>query len=123
LYSAAESFHTAGAPESRYKTLEKTWGDVRERSKAIILNETPKDFRPIIQVIDNYERNYKLGLIFETKVGKGKLLVCSMDLDTDADKRPAARQLKSCLLNYMAGKEFSPKTELPMDFLLKILTF
>lgn len=98
-------------------------GDVKDRSKAIILNETPENYRPIVQVIDNYERNYKLGLIFETKVGKGKLLVCSMDLDTDADKRPAARQLKSSLLSYMASKEFSPKTELSMDLLQKILTY
>jgi len=123
VYTAAESFRTAGAPESYYKSMEKTWGDARDRSKAIILNETPESFRPIVQVIDNYERNYKLGMIFETKVGKGKLLVCSMDLDTDADKRPAARQLKSSLLRYMSSKEFSPKYELSMDFLLKILTF
>lgn len=123
VYTAAESFRTAGAPESYYKSMEKTWGDVRDRSKAIILNETPEDFRPIVQVIDNYERNYKLGMIFETKVGKGKLLVCSMDLDTDADKRPAARQLKSSLLRYMASKEFSPTSELSMDLLLKILTY
>jgi hypothetical protein len=87
------------------------------------LNETPVGYRPVVQMIDNYERNYKLGIIFETKVGKGKLLICSLDLDTDLDKRPAARQLKTSLLNYAAGNQFNPTYELPIEFLERILTF
>lgn len=42
-----------------------------KNSRPIILDEMPQDFRPIVQPIDNFERNHKLGLIFETKVGKG----------------------------------------------------
>ena len=37
-FSAAESFRTAGAPPSYCDEREKTWGDVRNRSKAIVLN-------------------------------------------------------------------------------------
>ena len=98
--------------------------DVRfNRSKSVVLNETPADYRPIVQVIDNYERNYKLGIIFETRVGKGKLLVCALDLDTDAGKRPAARQLKASLLQYAAGEKFNPTHELSIELLEKILCF
>jgi Glycosyl hydrolases family 2, sugar binding domain len=97
------------------------WGDVYHRSKAIILNETPAGYRPIVQVIDNYERNYKLGLIFETRVGKGNLLICAADLDTDAATRPAAQQLKASLIKYACGNQFKPTFELPLDFLEKIL--
>jgi len=79
------------APESYGESLRRAAGDVTTRSKAIILNETPADFRPIVQVIDNQERNVKLGAIFETRVGAGKLLVCALDLDTDLAKRPAAQ--------------------------------
>ncbi len=122
-YSASDSFRTAGAPADYCDEMERRWGDVSDRSKAIVLNDTPEDFRPIVQVIDNYERNYKLGMIFETRVGNGKLLVCAMDLDTDAAERPAARQLKSSLLNYMAGESFAPKHELSADLLERILTF
>ena len=75
-----------------------------------------------LQVIDNYERNYKLGAIFETRVGKGKLIICSLDLDTDCDQRPAARQLKASLLNYAASEQFKPAYELPLEFLEKILS-
>ena len=122
-FSAAESFRTAGAPAAYCDDVERTWGDVRNRSKAIVLNDTPDAFRPIVQVIDNYERNYKLGLIFETRVGAGRLLVCAMDLDTDCASRPAARQLKSCLLNYAASEQFAPQFELSQELLERILTF
>ncbi len=91
------------------------------RSKAIILDETPADFRPILQVIDNYDRNAKLGTIFEARVGKGKLLVCAMDLDTDLAQRPAARQLRYSLMQYAAGKEFNPVAELPVELLDRLL--
>jgi hypothetical protein len=116
-YTARASYHIAG------DMAEHEWDDRSGRSKAIILNETPQDYRPLVQVIDNYERNYKLGLVFETRVGKGKLLICALDLDTDAENRPAAQQLKTSLLQYAAGDKFNPAFELPIDWLEKVLTY
>lgn len=114
-FTAAESFGVAGAP---FSTIA---GDVTNRSKAILLDDTPAEYRPIIQAIDNYDRNSKLGILFETKVGKGKLLVCAMDLDTDASMRPAARQLMKSLLDYMNCDKFNPVDELSMSLLERIL--
>ncbi|MFT3701457.1 MAG: glycoside hydrolase family 2 TIM barrel-domain containing protein [Agriterribacter sp.] len=116
-YTAQASYAIAGDNEA-YE-----WNDKINRSKSIILNETPANYKPIVQVIDNYERNYKLGIIFETKVGKGKLLICALDLDTDAEHRPAARQLKSSLLQYASGEAFNPAFELPVEWLERVLTF
>jgi hypothetical protein len=116
-FTAQTSYGIAGDSQQQ------EWGDQFDRSKSIILNETPADYHPIIQVIDNYERNYKLGLLFETRVGKGKLLICALDLDTDSEKRPAARQLKASLLNYASGGQFNPSHELPIDLLERVLTF
>ena len=67
------------------------------------------DLRPIVQVIDDWNTNRKLALIFECRVGSGKLLVCTADLGNDLEKRPAARQLRESLLSYMAGANFDPK--------------
>lgn len=120
-YSAAESFRVAGAPLKMCDELEKYAGDVTNRAKALILNDTPPDYRPIVQVIDNPGRNAKLGLIFQTRVGKGKLLVCAMDLEKDQNKRPEARQLEQSLLNYMAGDKFSPRYQLSIKLLKKLL--
>lgn len=114
-YTAQASYAIAGDREAH------EWNDRVNRSKSVILNETPADFKPIVQVIDNYERNYRLGVIFETRVGKGKLLICTLDLDTDANARPAAQQLKSSLLQYASGKDFNPSFELNMEWLEKVL--
>jgi len=121
-FTAANSFRVAGASEEMALDMERAGSDVFNRSKAILLDGTPPEFRPILQVIDNYDRNAKLGTIFETKVGKGKLLVCAMDLETDAANRPAARQLMQSLLNYAAGDKFTPKYALSIELLEKLLT-
>ncbi|HYX41321.1 MAG TPA: discoidin domain-containing protein, partial [Pyrinomonadaceae bacterium] len=49
------------------------------------------------------------GLIFETKVGRGRLLVCAADIQHELDNRPAARQLRRSLLDYMASARFQPQ--------------
>jgi hypothetical protein len=56
------------------------WWHIVENSRSIILDETPADYRPIVHVVDNFARNHKLGLLFETNVGKGSLLICASDL-------------------------------------------
>ena len=120
-YSAAQSFRTAGAPEEYCDDMERQWGDARNRSKAIVLNDAPEGYRPIVQAIDNYKRNYRLGVIFETKVGKGSLLVCALDLDTDIEDRPAARCLRQSLLDYVSGDSFKPEYELDPVMLKTVL--
>jgi len=96
------------------------WWHLVKNSRPIILDETPSSYRPIIQVIDNFERNHKLGLLFETKVGSGKALICAIDLLSHQDK-PEARQLLSSLLKYMDSKDFVCRSELDIDILKKLL--
>lgn len=89
-------------------------------SHPLILDDWPDAFRPIVQVIDNFERNHKLGLIVEAKVGKGSLLVCASDLIGQQDK-PEARQLLHSLLSYAASAEFKPSEEISFEQLRSIL--
>jgi hypothetical protein len=97
------------------------WWQIVKPSRPIILDETPADYRPIIHVIDNFERNHKLGLLFETKVGKGKLLVCASALHVRRDQ-PEVSQLMYSLLRYVASPAFNPKTELERELLRRILS-
>ena len=120
-FSGAYSMEIAGASFNYVNDIKRVAREVTNRSKAIVLDDTPPGFRPIVQVIDNYERNLKLGVVFEARVGPGKLLVCAMDLETDADKRPAARQLRQSLLDYAAGDQFNPPFELPETLLTRLL--
>ncbi|MFC1497134.1 sugar-binding domain-containing protein [Verrucomicrobiota bacterium] len=96
------------------------WWDLVHNGGAMILENMPLDLKPIVQVIDNYYTNRKLGLAFEARVGKGKLFVCSIDLDTDLDQRPVARQFRHSILQYMAGKEFAPVTKLSVEDVISL---
>lgn len=84
------------------------WWDAMSHSSAIKLNVLTKDLDPIVRVIDDWVTARSLGLIFECNVGKGKLLVSGIDLLTDQDKRPEARQLRYSLEKYMSGTQFKP---------------
>jgi hypothetical protein len=83
------------------------WWAIVKNSRPFILDKAPKNYRPLVQVIDNIDRNHKLGLIFEFAVGKGKLLVCMSDLKA-AQNKPETRQLYNSILNYMSSTEFNP---------------
>jgi hypothetical protein len=85
----------------------------------VIYDETPADYRPLVQAIDNFDRNHKLGLLAETRVGKGSMMICSIDLLGHQD-RPEARQLLHSLLNYMGTPAFAPKTEIDGQLLNKL---
>lgn len=91
------------------------WTEIVRGTRAVNLDRLPKDLHPIVQPIDDWNRNYKLGLVFEAKVGSGKLMVASADLETNLANRVAARQLRRSLLDYMASPEFEPKTSLTRE--------
>jgi beta-galactosidase len=79
------------------------------KTRAINLDKLPRELSPIVSAIDDWNRNWKLGLIFEARVGQGRLLVTSFDLSADS---PVAKQLRRSLLDYAAGDKFQPKTKL-----------
>jgi len=83
------------------------WFSIIKASNSLILDETDSEYRPIVQVIDNLQRNHKLGMIFEFKVGEGKLLVCTSQLLQIQDK-PEVIQLYRSILNYMKSEAFDP---------------
>jgi hypothetical protein len=78
------------------------------------LRDLPENYRPIVQGIDRPDRADKPALIYETKVGAGHLLVCTLDLQNDLDKRPVARQLRRSLLDYAASSDFNPSAEISL---------
>ena len=90
------------------------WFPVIKASHPMMLDNTGKDYRPIVQVIDNIERNHKLGLIFEFQVGNGKLLVCMADLD-HAASYPEGRAFYRSVLEYMVSPDFAPKTKITVE--------
>jgi hypothetical protein len=96
------------------------WWNLVKNSRALILDETPANYRPIVQAIDNPFRDHKLGLVMETRFGGGKLLICGIDLPRLADK-PEARQLMRSLLDYAASSEFHPAATLDASLVVKLV--
>ncbi|WP_218157922.1 sugar-binding domain-containing protein [Pustulibacterium marinum] len=88
------------------------WFSIIKESNSLILDTLPKDYKPIIQVIDNLERNHKLGMIFEFKFGKGKLLVCTSQLENISEEHPEAKQLYNAIITYMQSADFNPATSI-----------
>ena len=97
------------------------WFPIIKQSYPMILDRLSDDYRPIVQVIDNVERNHKLGLLFEFKVGNGKLLVCMSDLKVVQDK-PEARQFYRSILEYMESSAFAPSYSLSAKDLQDLFT-
>lgn len=96
------------------------WWELLRRAAAMELETMPPNLRPIVQPIDTWFRNLRLGLLFEAKVGAGKLMVCSIDLASDLDQRPAARQMHYSILQYMASGEFDPSVSVEPESLLAL---
>ena len=97
------------------------WFAMIKHSRPFILDKAPKGYLPIIQVIDNIERNHKLGLLFEFEVGNGKLLICMADLPSIMEY-PEARQLYTSILSYMKSDQFKPASQLNPDELTTLFS-
>ena len=65
-----------------------------------ILDDMPEGYRPIVQVIDNVERNHRLGLLYEQEIGGGTLLTCTVRF-AEAPDDPAMNRLWHAILAYL----------------------
>ena len=91
------------------------WFPVLKASRPMILDAL-QGYKPIVQVIDNVERNHRLGLVFEFAVGKGKLLVCCSDLESTLEY-PEGRQFYKAVLDYMRSDDFNPSVSIDKESL------
>jgi hypothetical protein len=82
------------------------WYEIVTASRSTILDDT--DIRPIVQTIDNFERNHRLGLLYEEYLAEedSTLLICTSDLPRLVRKgHVEAAQLLKSLTAYVAGNE------------------
>jgi hypothetical protein len=84
------------------------WIDLAGSARALNMDALPKGLEPIVQPIDDWNRNWKLGLMYECRVGAGRLMVCSVDLH---QARPGAAALRRSVMEYMAGERFKPAVQ------------
>lgn len=98
------------------------WRELLEPSRAFVLDEAPADYRPVVQIVDDFHRNHKLAAVFETRVGPGRLIVSGLNLRDVGEARPVARQMLHSLLAYADSALFDPAGQLDEALLTRILT-
>ena len=72
------------------------------------LMELPQDYQSPVQPIDTWHVSRKLGMIVEARVGTGRLLMTTMDVTKNLDRRHVARQMRQAILRYMESDDFQP---------------
>lgn len=87
------------------------WWKLVKQSKVLVVDSIPP-IEPIVESIDNFTNNRRLVSIFETKCGKGKLIMSAMDILSGESNKPEMRQMLYSLLSYMNSGNFAPRTVL-----------
>lgn len=82
------------------------WFNIVMHARPLILDGL-FDYIPIIQTIDNINRNHRLGILMEFKVGYGKLLVSTLDFTQIIDKIEVKHFINS-LHAYLNSEDFNP---------------
>ena len=95
-----------GFPTDSWSNL--NWWELLNKAQVMNLMELPADYQPPIQPIDTWHVSRKLGMLVEARVGKGRLLMTTMDISSDLSRRHVARQMRTAILDYMQADDFKP---------------
>ncbi|MBR7116346.1 MAG: hypothetical protein IKC87_01390 [Clostridia bacterium] len=90
--------------------------EMMTESHSAALDLPSADFAPIIEIASSYKNARREALIFEYAIGKGKLLVSTLNLGDD----PCAKWLKARLIEYASGEEFLPQVSLSFSELISL---
>lgn len=109
-----DSDHRALSDFPTKKYADWQWTDILNNSRAIDLTDI-EGLTPVVQSIDTYEVNRKLGIAFEALTPEGgRLFVLSMDPSKNIESRPASRRLLNSIAGYVGSRDFNPQTEVPL---------
>lgn len=95
-----------GFPTDDWSNL--NWWELLNKAQVMNLADFPTDYQSPIQPIDTWHISRKLGMLVEANVLNGKLLMTTMDIIRDLDRRIVARQMRSAILSYMQSADFAP---------------
>ncbi len=109
--------HPSLSSFATHKYATPQWYKIVSHSDCVILDDaTDKTYRPIVQMVDNFERNHKLGIIMEGTVGEGKLFICTSRL-SEVASYPEIQCFTKSILDYVTSDAFAPKDALDMNAL------
>ena len=86
------------------------WFEPLQNARGLLINRLPAELRPIVQPIASIDLPDRLALLFEARVGPGRLLVSSVDLF--GKDGPASRWLLAAIYRYVDSGDFQPEAAL-----------
>ncbi|WP_071147675.1 exo-beta-1,4-galactosidase [Bacteroides ihuae] len=98
------------------------WWELLNKTQVMQFTEFPDTFQPLVQSIDTWFISRKIGTLFEANVLNGKLMMTSMDITSDPDKRIVARQMYSAILDYMNSDYFRPQEKINVEQIQNLFT-
>lgn len=91
------------------------WFSLLMGSTAIDLSMLPKEFAPTVFMIDDFNESHRLAMLMEVKVGKGRLLVSSLNLGTAGQRSLPQQQMLKSLYNRVSSWAFNPAQSLSVE--------
>lgn len=95
------------------------WYSIVTHADCAVLDAAPAGYCPVVQMIDNVERNHRLGLLFETAVGGGRLFVCTARL-REMPGDLCMNRLHHAITDYMQSNAFRPAAVLSAALLKQL---
>lgn len=83
------------------------WWDLCKQA-TVMVTDSIRGGAPLVEMVDNFTNNRRLALLYEGRVGKGRMVIASFDLHANLDKRPVARQMLASIFAYMNSDHFDP---------------
>ncbi len=90
------------------------WYDLLTETFALDLNDLPFEYEPVVYIIDDFNESHRLGVLLEAQVGKGRLLISTMNLGKEGERSLVQKQMLKSLLDYAGGDKFNPEQSLSM---------
>lgn len=109
-----------GFPTDDWSNL--NWWELLNKAQVMNLLQLPDTYQPAIQPIDTWHHSRKLGMLVEAKVLNGRVLMTTMDIDSDLDRRVVAKRMRNALIAYMSGDKFNPSITLTPDIIGNFFT-
>ncbi|MFT3889256.1 MAG: hypothetical protein QM713_13985 [Arachnia sp.] len=101
-HPAFRDFPTSG-------TTDWHWWELVHGAKPMLTDGLPHPLRPVVQPIDTWFEARPLGALVEARLGAGRIVITSLNIETDpSSERLAARQFTRSLLGYLASDRFDP---------------
>ena len=98
------------------------WWELLNKAQVMQFTNFPGNFQPIVQSIDTWFISRKLGVLFEANVLNGKLMMTSMDITSQPEKRVVARQMYKAILDYMNSDGFRPSATVSLEQVQELFT-